>query len=76
MTTELMDFNDKIVKLLDSARFKPFTIVLAGGDRHEVTGPRQVAMIGNMILVVLPKATHAMFKKNDVVKVEVSKPAA
>jgi hypothetical protein len=74
--TELLDFSDKIVKLLDRARFTPFTIVLSGGDRHEVTGPRQVAMIGNMILVVLPRATHAMFRKNDVVKVELNKPAA
>ena len=74
--SEVLDFNGKIAKLLDRSRFTPFTIVLASGDRHEVTGPRQVAMVGNMIVVVLPHATHALFKKNEVVKVELKKPAA
>jgi hypothetical protein len=74
--TELMDHNEKIIKLVDPARFVPFTIVLASGDRHKVTGPRQVAMVGNMIIVILPRATHAMFKKTEVVKVELNKPAA
>jgi hypothetical protein len=73
---ETTDFNDKIAKLMDRARFTPFTIVLACGKRYSVDGPRQVAMVGNMIMVVLPRTTHAMFKKTEVVRLEMQKPAA
>jgi hypothetical protein len=76
MIAEPVDYNVQIIKLVDQARFVPFTILLSGGKRHEVTGPRQVAMVGKMIMVVLPRATHALFKKTDVVGVVVNKPAA
>lgn len=73
--SEAINFNDEIDRLLDRDPFVPFTIILSSGDRYEVTGPRQVAMGENVIVVCPPKSTMSFFRKNQVVGVDVAEPA-
>ena len=72
---EDLRFDSELNDLLDRDPFVPFTIVVASGDRYKVTGPRQVAMGENVIVIVPPKSTHVFFRKNQIVGVEVEEPA-
>jgi hypothetical protein len=73
--SEAINFNDEIDRLLDRDPFVPFKIILTSGDRYEITGPRQVAMGDNVVVVVPSKSTHSFFRKNQIVGVEVAEPA-
>jgi hypothetical protein len=72
---EEIRFESELNDLLDREPFVPFTIVVASGDCYRVTGPRQVAIGENVIIVVPVKSTHAFFRKNQVVGIEVEEPA-
>jgi hypothetical protein len=72
---ENLRFDDELNDLLDRDPFVPFSIVVASGDRYKVTGPRQVAMGENVIVICPPKSTVVFFRKNQIVGVEVEEPA-
>jgi hypothetical protein len=72
---EEIRFESELNDLLDREPFVPFTIVVASGDRYKITGPRQVAIGENVIIVVPVRSTHAFFRKSQVVGIEVEEPA-
>jgi hypothetical protein len=74
--SEALNFNEELLNLYKREPFTPFTIVLASGDRHEVTEPLRMAMNDNTVALVPPRSTVIFFRKNQIAGVEVHEPAA
>ena len=72
---EELRLEDELNDLLEREPFVPFTVVVSSGDRYRVTSPRQVALGENIIVIVPLQSTHAFFRKNQIVGVEVEEPA-
>jgi hypothetical protein len=73
---EDISFEEELKKALDREPFTPVTIVLASGDRYEVTDPWQVAIGASTVIILPSRSTHVFFRKNQIVAVEVPEPAA
>lgn len=73
---EDISFEDELKKALEHEPFLPFTIVLTSGDRYDVTDPWAVAIGASTVVVFPPKSTHVVFRKSQIVAVEVHEPAA
>ena len=72
---EEINFEEESMRLYEADPFMPFTIVVTSGDRYEVNQRRQLAMLGNTGIVLLPKQGMRMFRKNQIVAVHVNEPA-
>ncbi len=74
--SEEFNFEEEIRKLWKRDPFVPFEIVVTSGDRYEINDPIQLAMGGNMVVVVPAKKGLQFFRKNQIVAVEVHEPAS
>jgi hypothetical protein len=63
-----LNFNDEIRRLMDREPFAPFTIILSGGDRYEVSDPYLIA-VGENVVSIVGKGV-IFFRKNQIVAVE------
>ena len=72
---EDLRFDEELNHLLDRDPFVPFTIIVTSGDRYRITGPRQVALGENLVVIVPPRSTMSFFRKNQVVGIEIEEPA-
>ena len=71
------EFEERIKLLLMASPFRPFEVVLFGGERRSAVGCCSVA-IGPTTMSSLPppKGGSAFFRKDQIVGVEVPEPAA
>ena len=76
MAAEDISLTDEIEKALDRRPFQPFTIVVASGDRCEVTGKLQVAVGKQVVIILPPDSTSIYLRSNQLVAVELAAPAA
>ncbi len=74
--SEEINLKDEIVRLLDREPFVPFVVVMASGDRYEVTDPHAVALGQNVLIIVPPRSTHVFMRWNQVSSVEVKEPVS
>ena len=74
--SEELNFDDEIIKLLDTDPFHPFSLVLSSGDRYEVTDPHRVAMGMNVVILVHPRSGVLFLRKTQIVAVDVPEAAA
>jgi hypothetical protein len=72
---EDLRFDSELNDLLDHEPFVPFVIIVASGDRYRVDSPRQIAVGESVVVILPPKSKMAFFRKNQIVGVEVEKPA-
>jgi len=72
---EEINLRDEIITLLDREPFMPFRIVMASGDKYEVTDPHRLALGQNLMILLPPRSTHVMMRLNQVSAVE-SEPEA
>jgi hypothetical protein len=73
---EDIDFEGELKKALDREPFNPVTIVLTSGGRYEISDPWQVAIGASTVIVLPPRSPHVIFRKNQIVAVEIHEPAA
>ena len=66
---------EEIERLLDAEPFMPFKIVMASGDRYEVTGPRQLAIGKSVVGLFPPTQAHILLRQNQISSLEVTEPA-
>jgi hypothetical protein len=58
--------------LLDAQPFVPFTVIVASGDKYPVTSPHSLAIgESSMSSIWLPKKGSAIFRKSQIVGVEI-----
>ncbi len=76
MASEDIAITDEIEKALDRQPFQPFSIVVASGDRYEVTGRHQVAVAKQVVIILPPDSTSIYVRANQLVAVEIAAPAA
>lgn len=71
---ESINISDEIKKLIRVAPFRPFVIVMASGDRYEVTDGYQVAVGGSVVVIVPAKSTTITLKNTMISSLEVVEP--
>ena len=76
MASEDISITDEIEKALDGRPFQPFSIIVASGDRYEVTGRHQVAVAKQVVIILPPDSTSVYLRANQMVAAEVAAPAA
>jgi hypothetical protein len=74
--SESINFEDEIVRLLEQEPFHPFIIVVASGDRYEVTDPHAVAIGQSTLIVMHPRSGSSWIRKNHIVAITSQEPAA
>jgi hypothetical protein len=70
--SEQINFEDELRKYARAIPFFPFEIVVTSGDRYEVTDPLQLAIGGNSVALLLPRTGIKLFRKNQIVAVQVN----
>jgi hypothetical protein len=65
---------DEIVARLDRKPFQPFIIVMNIGERYEVTGRFQVAVMQSLIILLRPNLTSVYVRTNQISSLEVLEP--
>ncbi len=74
--SEEISVREELYKYLDVKPFSRFTIVMASGDRYEVTDPHQVA-VGQTVIIVIPRgSTHSLLRNNQISSIDVHESAA
>lgn len=73
---EEIKFEEELRRYSRRDPFIPFDIVVASGDRYEVTSSLQIAISENTVVVALPKAGIQFFRKNQIVAVHVHETAS
>lgn len=66
---EQINFDEEMRRLARRDPFIPFEIVVASGDRYEVTDPLQIAIGGDAIVLLLPRTGMRMFRTFQVVSI-------
>lgn len=72
---EELDFTDELVKAIKATPFVPFTLVMASGDRYEVTDPINIAFGGDLIFLIRPRQGSAHLRLYNLSSIEMHEPA-
>lgn len=67
---EELKFDEEVQKLIHAEPFEPFHLILASGDRYEVTNPGFFVFGGSTVYLVQQKTGLAIFRKSQLVGVE------
>ena len=73
---EEIGITGEIERALDRGPFQPFSIVATSGDRYEVSGPHQVAVGTQVVIILPPDSTSIYLRTNQIAAVELAAPAA
>jgi hypothetical protein len=68
---EQINFADELYRNVSAVPFVPFDVVTNSGDRYEVRERLQIAMGGDAIVLVLPKAGIRVIRKNQITAIHV-----
>jgi hypothetical protein len=71
---EEIDIRGEVLKMLDAEPFAFFQMVMASGDRYEITDRHQVAVGKNALVVFPPRETHSYLRLNRISSIDVSEP--
>ena len=69
--SEKVTFEQEVDKLLRAEPFVPFSLILTSGDRYEVENPGLSFFGENVVYLIQPKSGLAIFRKNQIVGVDV-----
>jgi hypothetical protein len=75
--SEAIGIKDEIFRRLEREPFEPFQIVLASGDRYEVTNPHLLAVGESVVHVMLPRSdAYHVLRLSQVTAINALEPAA
>lgn len=75
--SEEIGIKDEMLRWLEREPFEAFLIVLASGDRYEVTNPHLVGVGESVIHVMLPRSdSYQVLRFNQVAAINAQEPAA
>ena len=66
---DAISLKSKIVRLINRQPFAPFMIVLNSGERHQVLDPMRIAMGGERIVILPPRATSVFFQTAQIAEI-------
>ena len=64
---EEIDIRDELIHLRDQAPFEAFTLVMASGDRYEVSMPDEISL-GHHVITIVPRRRvgHSSLRYNQI----------
>ena len=68
---EEIDIRDELTRLLDQEPFEPLTLVMASGDRYEVSVPDEI-VLGHHVITIVPRRRvgHSSLRYNQIGSVD------
>ncbi|HZK80313.1 MAG TPA: hypothetical protein VFC46_04580 [Humisphaera sp.] len=69
--SEQLKFDEEVQMLIHADPFKPFTLIFSSGDKFEVTDPGFFVFGEGVIYLVQQKSGLAIFRKHELIGVEV-----
>ena len=74
---EELHFGEELDRLSNAERFVPFTVVMASGDRYDVTDPNLIAFGSDVVFIFRPKSKggSAYCRIYNISSIEITEPA-
>ncbi len=74
---EDLNFEEELDRLSNAEPFVPFTVVMASGDRYEVTNPNLIAFGSDIVFIFRPKSKggSAYCRIYNISSIEITEPA-